>query len=126
MAKCARGVSAIRARYGQGSVGPAALVGPGGLEARGAATPTGDRGRASTLGGLTSTGNPSDRTGDQTNETDHPVRLAIVGCGFIGTVHSFAIRSFGHQGGLADAAVVATCDMDIERAQRMLEPTVRA
>jgi hypothetical protein len=28
-------LSAIRARYGQGSVGPAALVGPGGLEAKG-------------------------------------------------------------------------------------------
>jgi hypothetical protein len=28
-------LSAIRARYGQGSVGPAALVGPDGLEAKG-------------------------------------------------------------------------------------------
>jgi predicted dehydrogenase len=48
-------------------------------------------------------------------------RLAIIGCGFIGTVHSFAIRAIV-RGGLVDASVVATCDTDIERARRMLEP----
>ena len=48
-------------------------------------------------------------------------RIAIVGCGFIGTVHSFALRAV-IRGGLADAAVVATCDVDVDRARRMLEP----
>lgn len=48
-------------------------------------------------------------------------RIAIIGCGFIGTVHSFAIRSLV-RGGLIEAAVTATCDADIERARRMLDP----
>lgn len=45
----------------------------------------------------------------------------MIGCGFIGTIHSFAIRALV-RGGLVDAAVVATCDIDIDRATRMLEP----
>ena len=53
--------------------------------------------------------------------TAPPTRLAIIGCGFIGTVHSFAIRSIV-RGGLADAVVTATCDQDLDRAKRMLEP----
>jgi UDP-N-acetyl-2-amino-2-deoxyglucuronate dehydrogenase len=47
-------------------------------------------------------------------------RLAIIGCGFIGTVHSFALRALV-QGGLADASVVATCDLDPSKARRMLD-----
>jgi predicted dehydrogenase len=47
-------------------------------------------------------------------------RVAIVGCGFIGTVHSFALRAL-IRGGLADAAVVATCDVEVEKARRMLQ-----
>jgi predicted dehydrogenase len=49
------------------------------------------------------------------------LRLAIVGCGFIGTVHSFALRAL-IQGGLADALVVAACDSDLSKAER----TIRA
>ena len=49
-------------------------------------------------------------------------RIAIVGCGFIGTVHSFAIRSLVIEAGLVDAVVVATCDAEVDKARRMLEP----
>ncbi len=48
-------------------------------------------------------------------------RIAIIGCGFIGTVHSFALRAV-IRGGLVDADVVATCDVELEKARRMLEP----
>lgn len=47
-------------------------------------------------------------------------RIAILGCGFIGTIHSFALRSL-IRGGLVDASVVATCDVDLEKAKRTLE-----
>lgn len=47
-------------------------------------------------------------------------RLAIVGCGFIGTVHSFALRAL-IRGGLADAAVVAACDLGVDKARRVIE-----
>jgi len=45
------------------------------------------------------------------------VRVGIVGCGFIGTVHSFALRQLV-KAGLVDAAVTATYDVDRERAER--------
>jgi predicted dehydrogenase len=48
------------------------------------------------------------------------LRLAIVGCGFIGTVHSFALRAL-IEGGLAHASVVAACDSDLSRAERTIE-----
>jgi predicted dehydrogenase len=49
------------------------------------------------------------------------VRVGIVGCGFIGTVHSFALVSLV-KAGLVDAIVAATCDADPERAARLAEP----
>ena len=48
-------------------------------------------------------------------------RIAIVGCGWIGAVHSLALRGL-IRGGLVDAAVVATCDHDLDRALRFARP----
>lgn len=45
------------------------------------------------------------------------VRVALVGCGFIGTVHSFALKALTGSG-LVGARVVAACDPDLERAER--------
>ncbi len=42
-------------------------------------------------------------------------RVAVVGCGWIGAVHSRALRGL-IRGGLVDAAVVALCDADLDRA----------
>lgn len=44
------------------------------------------------------------------------IRVGIVGCGFIGNVHSVALGQIARTG-LADAAVVATYDIDRERAE---------
>ena len=43
------------------------------------------------------------------------IRIGIVGCGHIATVHSFALRQLG-DAGLIDARVVATFDTEPERA----------
>ena len=43
-------------------------------------------------------------------------RVAIVGCGFIGAIHSRALKGL-IGGGLVDAEVVATADADLERAR---------
>jgi myo-inositol 2-dehydrogenase / D-chiro-inositol 1-dehydrogenase len=43
------------------------------------------------------------------------IRIGIVGCGHIGTVHSFALRQLG-DGGLIDARVAATFDTEPGRA----------
>jgi UDP-N-acetyl-2-amino-2-deoxyglucuronate dehydrogenase len=43
------------------------------------------------------------------------IRIGIVGCGHIGTVHSFALRQLA-AAGLVDARVVGTFDADHERA----------
>ena len=48
------------------------------------------------------------------------IRIGIVGCGHIGTVHSFALRQLC-DAGLVDAGVVATFDPDRERSQRMAD-----
>jgi 1,5-anhydro-D-fructose reductase (1,5-anhydro-D-mannitol-forming) len=45
------------------------------------------------------------------------VRVGLVGCGFIGTVHSFALHQL-IKAGLVDATVVATYDVDPARAQQ--------
>ncbi len=44
------------------------------------------------------------------------MRVGLVGCGFIGTVHSFAIRQLS-RAGLVDASVTATFDADPARAE---------
>ena len=44
------------------------------------------------------------------------VRVGIVGCGFIAALHSRALKGV-IDAGLADAAVVATCDADLRRAE---------
>jgi len=44
------------------------------------------------------------------------VRVAMVGCGFIGGIHSRALRGLV-RGGLVDAEVVAFADEDVERAR---------
>ena len=46
------------------------------------------------------------------------VRIGIVGCGFIGTVHSFVLAAL-IKAGLVDAAVVGTYDVDPTRATNM-------
>lgn len=46
------------------------------------------------------------------------IRIGIVGCGHIGTVHSFALRQLG-DAGLIDARVVATYDTDHDRAREL-------
>jgi len=43
------------------------------------------------------------------------IRVGLVGCGFIGTVHSFALRQLS-DARLVDGAVTATFDTDAERA----------
>ncbi|TML63313.1 MAG: Gfo/Idh/MocA family oxidoreductase, partial [Actinobacteria bacterium] len=43
------------------------------------------------------------------------VRVGIVGCGFIAALHSRALKGIV-DAGLVDAAVVATCDTDLDRA----------
>jgi predicted dehydrogenase len=48
-------------------------------------------------------------------------RIGIIGCGFITQLHSRALRGI-IKGGLADAAVVATCDADVTRAQACADP----
>ncbi|MFZ0664616.1 MAG: Gfo/Idh/MocA family oxidoreductase [Acidimicrobiales bacterium] len=52
--------------------------------------------------------------------SDGPTRIAILGCGFIGTVHSYSLRSL-IGGGLADAVVVSACDVDVDRARATLD-----
>lgn len=46
------------------------------------------------------------------------IRIGLVGCGHIGTVHSYALRQLA-DAGLVDARVVATYDEDGERAAAM-------
>lgn len=45
------------------------------------------------------------------------LRIALIGCGHIGTVHSYALGQLS-KNGLVDAAVTATYDPDSERATR--------
>jgi predicted dehydrogenase len=49
------------------------------------------------------------------------IRVAIIGCGWIGAVHSRALRGL-IRSGLCDAAVVAACDPDLERALAFARP----
>jgi 1,5-anhydro-D-fructose reductase (1,5-anhydro-D-mannitol-forming) len=46
------------------------------------------------------------------------IRVGIVGCGFIGSIHSFALECLW-RAGLVDAAVTATFDVDTTRAARL-------
>jgi myo-inositol 2-dehydrogenase/D-chiro-inositol 1-dehydrogenase len=46
------------------------------------------------------------------------IRIGLVGCGHIGTVHSFALRELG-DADLIDARIVATFDVDRERAGKL-------
>jgi predicted dehydrogenase len=46
------------------------------------------------------------------------IRVGLVGCGFIGTVHSFALQKLA-RAGLVDAGVVATFDPDADRAANL-------
>jgi myo-inositol 2-dehydrogenase/D-chiro-inositol 1-dehydrogenase len=48
-------------------------------------------------------------------------RIGLVGCGHIGTVHSYALRQLV-DAGLVDAELTATYDVDPERAARLAEP----
>lgn len=49
------------------------------------------------------------------------LRIGLIGCGHIGTVHSFALRQL-IDAGLVDADITATYDIDPERAARLAEP----
>ncbi|HUF33392.1 MAG TPA: Gfo/Idh/MocA family oxidoreductase [Acidimicrobiales bacterium] len=49
------------------------------------------------------------------------IEIGIIGCGFIGTIHSRAIKGVVGAG-LVDASVVATCDVDLERARASARP----
>jgi myo-inositol 2-dehydrogenase / D-chiro-inositol 1-dehydrogenase len=46
------------------------------------------------------------------------IRIGLVGCGHIGTVHSYALRQLG-DAGLVDARIAATYDVDPDRAGRL-------
>jgi predicted dehydrogenase len=46
-----------------------------------------------------------------------PRRIAIVGCGFIGRIHSTVLLGL-RRAGFTDDAVVACCDSDVERARK--------
>ena len=46
------------------------------------------------------------------------IRIGLVGCGHIGTVHSYALRQLG-DAHLVDARIVATFDVDPDRAARL-------
>ena len=48
------------------------------------------------------------------------LRIGLVGCGHIGTVHSFALAALV-EAGLIDAVVTAAYDADVERATRLAE-----
>lgn len=49
------------------------------------------------------------------------LRIGLIGCGHIGTVHSFALRQLA-DAGLIDADITATFDTDPERAVKLAEP----
>jgi predicted dehydrogenase len=49
------------------------------------------------------------------------LRIALIGCGHIGTVHSFALRQLA-DAGLIDADITTTYDVDPERARKLAEP----
>jgi UDP-N-acetyl-2-amino-2-deoxyglucuronate dehydrogenase len=49
------------------------------------------------------------------------MRIALIGCGHIGTVHSFALKQLADLGEI-DARVVTTYDPDASRAQKMAAP----
>jgi predicted dehydrogenase len=49
------------------------------------------------------------------------LRIGLIGCGHIGTVHSFALRQLA-DAGLVDADITATYDTDPDRARRLAEP----
>ena len=46
------------------------------------------------------------------------MKIGIVGCGHIGTVHAYALKQLA-DAGLVDAAVVAAYDDDTARAERL-------
>lgn len=48
------------------------------------------------------------------------LRIGLIGCGHIGTVHSYALAQL-HTAGLIDAAVTSTFDPDMERAARIAD-----
>jgi predicted dehydrogenase len=48
------------------------------------------------------------------------LRIGLIGCGHIGTVHAFALRQLA-DAGLIDADITATYDTDPERAHRLAE-----
>ena len=63
---------------------------------------------------------------DSTSDaTDPMIRIGLVGCGHIGTVHSYAIRQLD-EAGLVDAALTATYDTDPDRAARVAAAPRRA
>jgi len=49
------------------------------------------------------------------------VRVGLVGCGFIGAVHSWALWAL-RKTGVTDVSVVAVCDRDAERAAGLAQP----
>jgi predicted dehydrogenase len=49
-----------------------------------------------------------------------PRRIALVGCGFIGGIHSMLLGGL-RRAGYSEAEVVACCDTDIERARLFAE-----
>ena len=49
------------------------------------------------------------------------MRIGLIGCGHIGTVHSCALKQL-FDAGLVDARITATFDTDPERAARLAEP----
>lgn len=58
------------------------------------------------------------KTTPTTNKGTDVLRIALIGCGHIGTVHSYSLAQLT-RAGLIDAAVTATFDPDRERAERI-------
>jgi predicted dehydrogenase len=48
------------------------------------------------------------------------LKISIIGCGFIGTIHSFALGAL-IRSGLVDASVVSACDHDADKAVRVMQ-----
>ena len=100
----------VRERFGDDAVGSAAFLERGRLRT----------GRRASLWG------PEDDpdagpTDDRRGGRALMLRIGLIGCGHIGTVHSFALRQLA-DAGLIDADITATFDTDPERARRLAEP----
>ncbi len=99
-------MESVRARFGADAVGSAAFLDGGQTAHRPACQPVGSGRR---------TRRARARPADQDEGEALMLRIGLIGCGHIGTVHSFALRQLA-DAGLIDADITATYDTDPERA----------